>query len=131
MGKFYFYVAFCIVITVISGCASISNKSVSYGVMPKNFKQIEADILEHLKRDLFDFDGMKNFSISATPRKCFWKKDGNNGFAFETIYGWCYTYELNSKNRFGGYTGIQQYLWRVHTEGTIASFMTFGSGFAD
>jgi len=114
----------------IIGCASMSNKPISYGKMPTDFKQVESNIVEFLKHDLLDFDSMKNFRVDKIPRKCFWKEHGD-GFGLETTYGWCYTYELNSKNRFGGYVGIKQHIWRIYTGGTVARFMTYGSGFAE
>ena len=87
--------------------------------------------MKSLQRTLFDFDSVKNFSINPNPKKCFWKKNGAKGLAFDTIHGWCFVYELNAKNRFGAYTGIQQNSWQVYTGGTVANFMSFDDGFAE
>jgi hypothetical protein len=112
----------------ISGCANTPKEGINYGSTPNDEEQKE-ELMKHLKRSLFDFDSMKQFQIAA-PKKCFWKK-GSTGMLFETTYGWCYVYELNAKNRYGAYTGIQRDIWKVYTGGTKGSMLTVGEGFED
>lgn len=108
---------------IATGCANTPEGGFNYGHQPNDSEQKTA-LMAHLESSMFDFDSIKQFKIN-TPVKCHWKI-GNYGMAYETAFGWCYIYELNGKNRYGAYTGIQRNIWKVYTDGTKGRMLTAG-----
>jgi len=103
---------------------------VSYGDKP-DYNTSKLNLEKSLKQTLFDPYSIKDFSIKEIPKKCYWKKNHKVGLIYNTIYGWCYEYELNAKNRMGGYTGLKKDIWHEYTNGTIKNMKTYGGGYAD
>lgn len=97
----------------ISACVSVPTGQVIQAAGPQpTVQQAEAAILKHLRRALLDPDSMKNFRIISGPDLMTGTTAGKN---YEQA--WLVCAEFNSKNAYGGYTGLQTHSYPVRFSG--------------
>lgn len=75
------------------------------GVVPTE-AEATAALLAHLERTLRDPDSVKQFRVLTPPAWAVWT--GTGQWARSLDGGWMICYELNAKNSYGGYAGLQK-----------------------
>ena len=95
----------------ITGCASSPSvdefSKADFGVYPENYQEL---VKESLKYQLFDPISAQ-FEFIDVPKQGAWDRGIINGGGHE--YGWIGFVMINAKNRYGGYTGYQNYIYVI------------------
>lgn len=125
---------FCCMVAfiVLSACATPPTadaiRSADYGNRPHP-ELMPYAVKNYMSKFLFDpYSAVYNCS---TPRKA-WviagvSGDRQNVNTGETYYGYFSTCTINAKNRFGGYTGAQEYDFLIHSSGGKYRLYHFGA----
>jgi hypothetical protein len=94
-------------VLALGGCAEMpnakQNASADHGPYPSNY---EETVQTWIKKTFFDPYSIRDLQIGK-PFKEY--KTGAPLFGERTVYGWGVIIEVNGKNRFGAYVGLQKH----------------------
>ena len=104
------------------GCGTIQQvrepipRAFNYGPSPTNLKK---QIKAHMELSLFDADSAKYYLDDPVRAACHSNGNMNGEMKFETAF-WVVPFEINAKNRLGGYVGRKQY-YAKFSDGVVSN----------
>lgn len=121
MNRFFF----AVVVSALAGCATPPTQqeisSADYGPEPSNYQAVIKDYMASALKD------------PESARYEFYRKTTEKGFSGNPrTYGWVTCFNVNAKNSYGGYTGMQKYFVLIRHNVVVTALSGDGrGGFAD
>jgi hypothetical protein len=111
------------VVSFLGGCGSTPTQqqiqNAYYGPYPANY---EANIKDYMNHVLYDSQSaIYEFSSPYQGYGYRWTDKNGNATPFATLeFGWIVNFNINAKNRFGGYVGFTPYRVVIRDDKVVA-----------